>query len=295
MPADVPAARAVTGLTPLPGGRVTESGLDGQGEPLFDAPAPRDDELTFCLQVFRDHGLARTCLRAVRRAYPEARLVVVSDGDDDPRWPVLCARFRAEYARGERLYAVEHGGRIVARLLDLHLARPTRWLLRIDTDTRVHRRFRRLPRGTCVFGTLERRTYAHGEILEPPVVQGGCLGFTLEAVQRLRASGVFEDPALRDYAATWADTRDALERARGGRVSFDHLLRHGCRQAHVELRACEEVHSCWRGRVRNPGLRYAVTHPHKPWWQLPRLLLSLYVSRLRAARARDATAPAVRG
>jgi hypothetical protein len=262
------------------------AGQDKPGDAGEVALEHRDEELTFCLQVFRDRALARACLESVRRAYPGARVVVVSDGDDDPRWPALAARHAAEYVRGERLYAVERGGLIVARLLALHLRRPTPWLFRIDTDTRVHRRFRFLPRGACVFGTLERRTWAHHEPLDPPVVQGGCMGFTLEAVRRLHAARVFEAPELRDWAATWADTRDARERARGGRVSFDHLVRHGCRRAGVEARAFDEVCSCWRGRVPNPGLRYAVTHPHKHWWQLPRLWVSLRLSRLLAARRR---------
>lgn len=265
-------------------GSVPECAPAGQGS--LEARAHRDDELTFCLQVFRDHALARACLASVRGAYPGARVVLVSDGDDDPRWPRLAARHGAEYVRGERLYAVACGGCIVARLLELHLERPSAWLFRIDTDTRVHRRFRYLPRGCCVFGTLEHHTYAHREPLVPPVVQGGCMGFTLEAVERLHASRVFDSPALRDPAASWADTRDARERARGGRVSFDHLVRHGCRQTGVELREFDEVRSRWRGRVPNPGLRHAVTHPHKAWWQRPRVWAALHVSRLLARLGR---------
>ncbi len=254
----------------------------GGGQGSVDPRAPRDEELTFCLQVWRDLGLARACLLRLRRHYPGARVVLVTDGDDDPRWPALCARHDAEYVRGERLFEVARGGAIVQRLLELHLRRPTPWLLRIDTDTRVQRRFRALPSGACVFGTLERRTLAHGELLDPPLVQGGCLGFTLQAVERLHAEGVFLSPRLIDWAATWADTRDARERARGGRVSFDHLVRWGCREAGIEPRAHDEVFSVWRGTPRNPGLRYAVTHPHKPWWQQPRLWASLWLARVRA-------------
>ncbi len=259
--------------------RLAEPAVAGQGS---GARAPRDDELTFCLQVWRDLGLARACLASLRRQVPGARVVLVSDGDDDPRWAALAARHGAEYVRGERLYAVERGGAIVQRLLDLHLRRPTPWLLRIDTDTRVHRRFQALPGGACVFGTLERRTVAHREPLDPPVVQGGCIGFTLAAVERLHAAGVFRSPALLDWAASWADTRDTRERAQGGRVSFDHLVRWGCRQTGLALLEHPEVRCLWRGRVRNPGLRYAVTHPHKRWWQQPRLWASLWLARLRA-------------
>lgn len=242
----------------------------------------RDDELTFFLQVWRDHGPACDCLGRLRRVFPGARLVLVSDGDDDPRWPRLAARHAAEYVRGERLYALARGGRIVQRMLELHLARPTPWLFRLDTDTRVHRRFNRLPAGTCVFGTLERATLAHGEPLDPPCVQGGCIGFTLPAVRRLAESGLLLAPELgRAHAATWADTGDTRERARHGRVSFDHLVRYACRELRIEPREFDEVRSLWRGRVPNPGLRYAVTHPHKPWPRRLRAWAALHAGRLR--------------
>jgi hypothetical protein len=262
---------------------VAEAEREGQGAGWVETH--RDEDLTFCLQVFRDRRLATVCLAHLRRAYAGARVLLVSDGDDDPRWADLAARHGAQYVRGRRLYAAAEGGAIIARLLDLFLERPTPWLLRIDTDTRVERRFRRLPGGSCVFGTLERRTFTHGERLDPPVVQGGCIGFTLEAARRLHDAGVFRSPGLRDWAATWADTRDARERAQGGRVSFDHLVRWGCRTLGIEARAHDEVLCVWRGRVTNPGLRYAVTHPHKPWWQAPRLWASVWLSRRRARGA----------
>lgn len=278
------------GAAPWPAAAsLAETRREGQ-DASVQLAAPREQDVTFVVQVFRDFRLARECLRRLRRATPSARLVLVSDGDDDPRFEALAAEVTAEYTRGRRLYAVEEGGRIVARMLALYLARPTPWLFRIDTDTRVHRPFRRLPAGACVFGTLEHRTVAHRQALDPPVVQGGCIGFTRAAAERLHDAGVFDSPALRDFRATWADTRDARERAANGRVSFDHLVRWGCRETGLEPREFDEVRSLWRGRVRNPGLRYAVTHPHKPWWQLPRLAASLWLARRRSPREAQAAA-----
>jgi len=241
----------------------------------------QDPDLTFFLQVYRDHGLARACLTGLRRVFPAARVILVSDGDDDPRHAALAGRCGAEYVRGERLSAVRRGGQVVQRMLDLFLQRPSPWLFRIDTDTRVHRRFRWLPSGTCVFGTLEHETQAHHEPLDPPCVQGGCIGFTRPAVELLASSRMFASPALEDWAGTWATSRDARERARNGRVSFDHLVRWGYRELALPPRDFAEVRCVWRGRVPNPGLRYAVTHPHKRWWQVPRLYASLWLSRMR--------------
>jgi hypothetical protein len=270
-------------VKPQAGSRITELSVRDQGGPCHNY---RDEELTFLIQVHRDYRLARTSITDVRRVFPGVRLLLVSDGDDDPRWPVLAARARADYVRGDWLYGLEHGGRIVQRMLALHLERPTPWLIRIDTDTRVHRRFRWLPLGTCVFGTLERETYTHRQRLDPPCVQGGFLGFTVSAVERLSASRLYESHSLCDPSATWADTQDVMERASGGRVSFDHLVRYGCRELGVEMREFDEVRSVWRGRVRNDGLRYAVTHPHKSWRRRLFHTLSVRLSRLRARRQR---------
>lgn len=258
--------------------------LDGTGAAATHRRVtdPPDTALTFHVQVYRDHWLAQRCLARVRALFPGARLLLVSDGDPDPRWARLAARHAAEYVRGERLYALQHGGAIVQRMLDLFVQAPTPWLLRIDTDTRVHRRFRWLPDGLCLFGTLEHRTHGYGEALVPPCVQGGFIGITRAAAERLHGSGLFSSPRLRDHGATWADTRDTRERARHGRVSFDHLVRYGARQLDITLVEFDEVRSVWRGRIDNRGLRYAATHPHKPWWQLPRLALALQVARLAA-------------
>jgi hypothetical protein len=209
---------------------------------------------------------------------------LVTDGDPDPRFEPLALAHGARLVRGERLYLLRHGGAIVQRMLELWARAPTPWLLRIDTDTLVRRPFQRLPRGLAAFGTLERRTQTHREPLDPPLVHGGCLGLTAAAAERLLASRVFRSPALADPLSTWADCRDARERASGGRVSFDFLVRWGCRQAGIPAVSHPEVRSVWRGLVLDPRGRYAVTHPHKLLRQWPRLLASLLVSRLRARR-----------
>jgi len=244
-------------------------------------------DLCFHLQVYHDFSLGRRCLARLRAVFPEARVLLISDGDDDPRWRDLALRNQAHYVRGERLYELARGGAIVRRMLELFLAQPGRWLIRIDTDTRLHRAFRWLPTGPCVFGTLEHRTVGHGEPLVPPCVQGGFMGFTREAATRLFSSGVFESPLLAtDPLGTWADTHDTRERASHGRVSFDHLVRYGCRTVGLAVAEFDEVRSLWRGRIDNRGLRFAATHPHKLWWQWPGLTLSLWLARLgRRARA----------
>src|SRR5262249_44058057 len=145
----------------------------------------------------------------------------------------------------------------------LFLLEPSACLIKLDTDTWVHRRFRWLPSGPCVFGTLEHRTNKYGEPLAPPNVQGGCLGLTLAAARRLSESAVFSSPRLRDPYETWARCRDMAERAAAGYVSFDFLVRYGCGELGIPAVEFSEVRSLWRGNVENPDLKYAATHPHK--------------------------------
>jgi len=224
---------------------------------------PAQEDITFFLNVYRDFALARRCLLRVRAHYPASRIVVVSDGDHDPRYLALAAELNLAYSVGERLYLLSRGGALVQRMLDLFLAHPSACLLKLDTDTLVHRRFRWLPAGDSVFGTLEHRTNKYGEPLQPPNVQGGCLGLTLAAARRLRESEVFASSRLNEPRSTWACCRDMAERVAAGYVSFDFLVRYGCSELAIPAVEFDEVRSLWRGRVDNPGLRYAATHPHK--------------------------------
>jgi len=237
---------------------------------------PGDHQIAFFLQVYRDHDLAAACLRRLRRVYPSARVDVVSDGDDDPRYPALARRFGASFTRGERLYALACGGRLHQRMLDAFLAAPVPWLFKIDPDSALHRRFRHAPDACAVFGTLERRTEGSGTVLDPPSVQGGVVGFTLEAARRLRDSGIFLSRELLDPERSWACCPDMVRRAGLGLVSFDFILRWACMRLEVPMVDYDEVRSMWREEVRNPGLRYAATHPHKrvPRWDRLRLAWS---------------------
>jgi hypothetical protein len=223
-----------------------------------------DPDLTFFMNVYRDFALAQRSISAVRLHYPKARLVVVSDGDDDRRYEELGRTLAFEYVKGERLIGVEHGGAFVDRMLRLFLKQPTPYLLKIDTDTIVHRRLRSLPTDTCVFGTLEHYTAGLGEALDPPNVQGGCIGLTVDAARLLADAGVFSAAELLDPFSTWALCTDMIFRVRRrGLVSDDFLLRYGCAKLSIVPVESPEIHSLWWGCIENPGLRYAITHPHK--------------------------------
>src|SRR5262245_28570556 len=115
----------------------------------------RDDDLTFFALAYNDYDAAAECLGDLRTHYAASRVILRSDGDPDPRFPALARRHRVDF-RGElRLFGIENGGAVIERMLVLFLERPTRYLLKIDPDTVIHRRFQYLPVRSGVFGTLQ--------------------------------------------------------------------------------------------------------------------------------------------
>ncbi|MEM9882966.1 MAG: hypothetical protein AAF800_08625 [Planctomycetota bacterium] len=224
---------------------------------------PQDRDLTFYFQVYRDPREARWCLTQLRRVYPGATVMLVSDGDDRSPWKRLAERFNAHCHIGQRLYGTEHGGRMLQRMLDLFADRPTPYLIKIDTDTWAHRRLGYLPTGRKVFGTLEWYTFGRREPLGFPNVQGGFVGYTREAATLIRSSKVLLSPRLRDYANTYADVEEIRGRAERGMVSSDFLTRYACRSLGIECEEFGEVKSKYRGWVAETDGQFAFTHPHK--------------------------------
>lgn len=224
---------------------------------------PHDNDLTFYLQVYRDTREARWCLTNLRKHYPQARILMVSDGDDDPAWGKIAQRFAAKYVAGQRLYGTEHGGRLIQRMLDLFAEDPTDYLMKIDTDTWAHRRLKRLPTGCKVFGTLEWTTWADQEPLGYPNVQGGFVGYTREAAQLIRSSKLLISTRLQDYENTYADVDEIKRRAANGMVSSDFLTRYACRSLGIPCEEFGDVKSQYRGWVPETQGQFAFTHPHK--------------------------------
>lgn len=226
---------------------------------------PTDNDLTFYLQVYRDIREARWCLTNLRRVYPRAQILLVSDGDDNQVWAKMAKRYNARYFAGARLYRTEYGGRMIQRMLDLYHENPTPYLIKIDTDTWAHRRLRELPTGCKVFGTLEWTTWAGRQPLGYPNVQGGFVGYTREAVQLMRSSKLLISTRLQDYENTYAsDVEDIRRRAaERGLVSFDFLTRYACKALGITCEEYGEVKSQYRGWVPETNGQFAFTHPHK--------------------------------
>ena len=226
--------------------------------------APRsyvDGDLTFFMGLYRDRALAEVSLAQLREHFPRARVIVRSDGDDDPANRSLAARFDLEYREEGRLFPVENGGALLTRAFDLFLDAATPYLFKIDPDTVVHRRFRELPAQDCMFGTTQRSEEGC------PSIQGGCIGFTEAAVRSIQDSGLLRDPRLKvpgEHLGASPYFNVMARRAdRCGLASFDWILGWAATELSLPLHRFKEVRSRWRGPYSGGifDLRYAVTHP----------------------------------
>lgn len=220
-----------------------------------------DDDLTFFALTYKDYDATAECLRDLRKHYPASRFILRSDGDPDPRLPILAKRNKVDFRGEPRLFGIEHGGAVIERMLVLFLEKPTRCLLKIDPDTVIHRRFQYLPVRSGLFGTLQLEH-------ETPSIQGGCMGFTRDAAEQILQSQMLRDSRLREPAKFINDSpyfvRMAHRADRCGLASFDWMVPWIASELGIPMYPFDEVNSGWLQPPENHNLRYAVTHPRAP-------------------------------
>ncbi|MCE9582433.1 MAG: hypothetical protein K8T20_08070 [Planctomycetes bacterium] len=231
----------------------------------FRKPDPADAEVAWCLQLHKSRP--EECLRHLRASWPGSRVVLLVDGDPAnlPRYQAIGREFRATVVPGEHLMKLDTCHRYVERLLQQGIAGPERYFFRIDPDTRIWRRFSWLPDLPCAFGTLETLSVAFRDrIRHPPNIQGGCVGFTREALEGTLASGVLtHDRCVTHAASGWARTRDCTHVVSRGMMLDDFLLSWAVDAAGFPIFPHAEIASFWRDPVPNDTGAFAVTHPHK--------------------------------
>ncbi len=217
-----------------------------------------DDDLTFFALTYKNYDAAAECLRDLRKHYPVSRVILRSDGDQDARLPILAESHNADFRQEPRLFEIENGGAIVERMFELFFEKPTRYLLKIDPDTVIHRRFRYLPVRDGLFGTLQGR-------LRHPSVQGGCMGITRAAAEQILRSNMLRDYRLKEPAKFIDDSpyfvRMAHRANRCGLASFDWIVPWVAHELGIPIFAFSEVNSGWKMAPPNQNGRYAVSHP----------------------------------
>lgn len=217
-----------------------------------------DDDLTFFALTYKNHDAAAECLADLRKHYPASRVILRSDGDPDPRLPILAEHYKVDFHNEERLFGIENGGAIIERMLELFFAKPTRYLFKIDPDTVIHRRFQYLPVRSGLFGTLQCEQ-------ETPSIQGGCMGFTRDAAAQILQSKMLRDSRLREPAKFINKSpyffRMAHRANRCGLASFDWIVPWIASELEIPIYRFDEVNSGWQQPPANPDQSYAVTHP----------------------------------
>ncbi len=229
-------------------------------------PRRADAHICWFLQTCGDASLLREALRRLRKVAPRDTVLVVSDGDDDPCLPALCAAAGARFVRGKRLFGVESGGLVVERMLDLFLATDAEHLIKIDPDTDVRRVFRRLPRRdrALVAGTLQATGTVETRLVS---VQGGAILMTRLAAQRFKDSGLFCRTELKPPQIAWAVSDSTCERATSGLTSFDWTIGWAARRLGIQMLAHPEIHSVWKPSFLDHLVARgaAVSHPRLSW------------------------------
>jgi len=220
-----------------------------------------DQDITFFMGLYHDRARAEGALARLREHFPAARVIVRSDGDGDPRNRELSERFGVDYREEQRLFPVENGGAMIARTLELFLEQPTRYLLRIDTDTAVYRRFHFLPEEKGVFGQVQSSKQGCES------VQGGFTGFTEETARSILESGLLGDERLKDPFSFRLESayfdRMGHRVVRTGLSSFDWIVGWAATELGLPLISFSEVHckGLARNAVKNDDLKFAATHP----------------------------------
>src|SRR5439155_4934728 len=78
-----------------------------------------DDDLTFFALAYKNYDATAECLGDLRKHYSASRVILRSDGDPDPRFPILAKRNKVDF-RGElRLFGIENSGAVIERMLVL--------------------------------------------------------------------------------------------------------------------------------------------------------------------------------
>jgi hypothetical protein len=217
-----------------------------------------DDDLTFFALTYKNVDATSECLEDLRKYYSGSRVILRSDGDPDPRLPILAKRNKVDFRGESRLFGIENGGAVIERMLELFLEQPTRYLFKIDPDTVIHRRFQYLPVRSGLFGTLQTEQVTLS-------VQGGCMGFTRDAAEQILQSEMLRDSRLTepdkfiDDSPYFVRMTDRANRC--GLASYDWIVPWIASELGIPIYSFDEVNSCWQQAPPNPDQRYAVSHP----------------------------------
>lgn len=189
--------------------------------------------IVFFIQVYGERVELIRCWRAIRRVYPSSRIIVRFDGDNGDK-AVLAEMFsdpRLEVEDGERLFGVEHGGMVVQRMLELFLAGPGDFLVKVDADTDVKGKIVPLP--------SPDEPYIGGRVQSDSIIrsiQGGCIIISRAACTLFVDSEILCGEELKPPALSWARSANPLFRAHVMRLtSHDWVIGYAAQKLNVPV------------------------------------------------------------
>ena len=175
---------------------------------------------------------------------------------DGEMYDDISAQFNCELVQGLHLMTLGMAHLYVERLLRVALTDPESYLLRIDPDTGVWRRFSHVPAFSSLFGTLETISERRQEeICVPANVQGGCVGITCDAAVEIVSSGIlnYESCGIQ-YNRTWARCSDMSKLAAAGKFCDDFVISWAAWQMGIPIVESSEIRSRWRRTPNSPIL-----------------------------------------
>jgi hypothetical protein len=234
------------------------------------------------IQTYRDLPKLRKTLTRLRKLYPEAPVLVVSDGDSNPAIERACDKYLVKFILQSRLFGVEHGGEVTQRMLEAFLTTDADVLIKIDPDTNIHRRFSVMPSrmDPNVYGSVQSGGSASNSIVS---IQGGCVIVPRQAAVLLANSSLLNSDRLKPPALEWVVSTELSARAASGLTSSDHTLGWACRELRLLCKDHPEVCSRYRPSLMDTitASRLAVFHPRFEMRHLANP--AFYVSGLRVA------------
>jgi len=211
----------------------------------------------FFMQVYKDQRAALRSIRQLRSVYPDAIVIVRSDGGGGrcrQHFEKLGVKFFSE----RRRFTYQYGGYCVHRMLHLWAQHNTPFLFKIDPDTYVRRQLGDLSHFKGIFGT-------HRCINKAKVIQGGCVGFTRAAARRLFKSRILLHKKLVTLEIPHRYRVPFFQRRRKfGLSSFDWSIAWAAWSLGIPLENCPEI-SCRHQRFPYDDGTQAILHPWTKW------------------------------
>lgn len=228
-------------------------------------PASKAGKITWVMPVHNSVADVIIHLPKIRQAYPKSKIILIHDGDDHrSQYLDIAKAYNARVIGGEHLFELQTADKFLLRMLrgedGLATFFDTSYIVRIDPDAMVNRKFNVMPNFSSMFGTLEGKSaYYNDDINGPPNIQGGVLGMTSDVAHEmtqylLKRGNVFLD-------GHWARCLDAREMFNKGRFSDDFALSWLASILGVPLISHPEIRSNWTTVPINDRNQFAVTHP----------------------------------